>query len=130
VLNSGVDFPKLQERFKKLNEVWQIKDDQHRQARTFTYNLWPKLDLAGLKARLPEAQTALGDCKRVADTLTPLKLLKASVAHVAKLNEQEKTLNPTVNQDDVKTAETITEVREALGKLIQEINAFLDPQPK
>jgi hypothetical protein len=130
VLNSGVEFPKLQERFKKLNDVWQIKDDRHRQARTFAYNIWPKLDLAGLKARLPEAQTALGECKRVGDTLTPVKLLRSAVGHVAKLNEQEQALNPTVNQDDIKTAETIAEVREALGKLIQEINALLDPQAK
>ena len=52
------------------------------------------------------------------------------MAHVAKLNEQEQTLNPAANPDDAKTAETIAEVREGLGKLIQEINAFLDPQPK
>jgi hypothetical protein len=130
VLQSGIEFPKLQERVKKLRDTWEVKDAAHRQARAFLYEVWPKLELAGLKARLPEALAALAECKRVGDTLSPQKLLKAAVAHVAKLNKQEQELNPVANPDDAKTAETIAAVREALGKLIQEVNAFLDPQGK
>jgi hypothetical protein len=80
---------------------------------------------ARLKERLPEAHAALEECKRVGDTLSPLKLAKAAVAHLAKLNEQEKALNPTLNPDHARIAETILEVREGLGKLIQDVNAFV-----
>lgn len=119
------DDPKLKAHVQKLTKIWEVKSETHREVRRFIYEVWPKVEPARLKERLPEAHAALEECKRVGDTLSPLKLAKAAVAHLAKLNEQEKALNPTLNPDHARIAETILEVREGLGKLIQDVNAFV-----
>lgn len=122
----GGEFPELKVRVEKLSAAWELKDAKHRQARTFIYETWPKLELRGLKDRLAQGQVALEACKEAGDTLSPQKLLKATVAHVTKLNELEATLMPMVIADDIKTAELVAEVREGLSKLIQDVSMFLE----
>lgn len=126
----GGEFPELKVRVEKLNAAWELKDAKHRQARTFIYETWPKLDHRSLKDRLAQGHVALEACKDAGDTLSPQKLLKVAVGHVAKLNELEATLMPMVIADDIKTAELVAEVREGLGKLIQDVSMFLEQGAK
>lgn len=122
--------PEVEKRLQKLQEGWQVKGPRHEQARIFAYEAWPKLTLDGLKTRLPEARIALDEFRKAGDTLSPQRLLKAAVAHVARLNEQEARLQPATNPDHAKQAEAIAEMREGLGKLIQEVNAYLEQAAK
>ena len=111
---------------RRWKKDWQLKGPQHTQARAFVYEIWPKLNTAAeLKERMPEAFKAFKACQEANDTLTPLKLLKANVAHVAKLNAQLEGLQKVVNEDNKKAAETIDEVAKDLKKLTEEVTAYL-----
>jgi hypothetical protein len=57
---------------KQLKTAWEARD---RPAADFFYNVWPGLDLAGLKANLGKAREMFERCKTAGDFKTPQKLL-------------------------------------------------------
>jgi tetratricopeptide (TPR) repeat protein len=115
---------------KKLKERWQPKDDSHRRAREFIYGAWPKYDSASkMKEFMPQARQAFQICRAAGDKLSPVKLLKANIAHTAQLNKESEGLEPEKSEDDRAKFQTIADVADDLKKLTEEINAFLN-EPK
>jgi hypothetical protein len=126
VLAEGFESEALRKHVADLEKAWQTVDEKHRDARAFIYNVWPDLDNAGLKTRLPEATEALAVCKRANDLIGPQKLLKATVAHVIRMEQELSGLKPDINIDDEKPAQLIKEVAPGLSKLIRDAKEFLD----
>jgi tetratricopeptide (TPR) repeat protein len=128
-LAKGVELPeKVRTHLAKLQQDWAVKSPEHASARKFIYETWPKLESASqLKERIDEAARMFQVCQQAADRLTPRMLLKANLAHVTRLNNQLEGLKGQVNEDSKKTAETITEVAEKLGKLTEAVTAYLSP---
>jgi hypothetical protein len=112
---------------KKLKESWQVKDESHRQARNFIYAVWPKCNTSDkMKANMDQARKALQTCRAAGDKLSPLKLLKANIAHTAQLNKESEGLEPEKNEEDRTRFQTIADVADELKKLTEEVNAFLN----
>jgi tetratricopeptide (TPR) repeat protein len=112
---------------KKLKERWQAKDENHRRARNFIYGAWPNYRTsAEMKAHMDEARKAFQTCRDAGDKLSPVKLLKANIAHTDQLNKEKEGLEPEKNEDDRDKFQTIADVADDLGKLTEGINAFLN----
>ncbi len=130
VLHEGAEDKNLATRVKELKEAWQIKGDEHRDARAFIYDTWPQLTKAAdLNVNLAKARAAFETCRQVGDLLSPQKLLKASVAHAGNLAKELDELAGQNNEDARNTAQTIDEASAGLGKLITDVSAGL-PKPK
>ncbi len=115
----------LEKRLKELREK-EPKTPEHRNARTFIYNVWPNLDDAGLKEKLPEARGAYVACKTAGDMTSLRKLLQATVAHAVRMKQELDKLRPDVNVDDEKPAKLIKEVSGGLSKLARDVKETLD----
>jgi hypothetical protein len=124
VLASGLELPMLKEKVDKLKAGWKVQGPEHEQARKFIYDVWPDLDLIKTKDGVEEATKAFQTCKAVHDKLAPKKLLRAAFAHAAKLSKESGALQPDVNEEDGKTAQTIAKVAEELKKLITDVSAY------
>src|SRR5437773_7070271 len=112
---------------KKLKERWQTKDENHRRARNFIYGAWPNYRTsAEMKAHMDEARKAFQTCRDAGDKLSPVKLLKANIAHTAQLNKEKEGLEPEKNEDDRAKFQIIADVADDLGKLTDGISAFLN----
>src|SRR5262249_48609701 len=61
--------PNVGEHLKQLKQGWELKGDKHAAARTFVYETWPTLDVAGLKKNLETARQHLATLKAVGDRL-------------------------------------------------------------
>ena len=108
-----------------LSEAWKEKGDKHAAARKFIYETWTTLEPLKVKDNLDAARKAFEECKKVDDKLGPQRLRKVAVAHSSRLREKLKLLD-NAKEDDRDTAKQIFEVSEALTKLIQDVNAFVD----
>ncbi len=112
---------------KKLKESWQVKDESHRQARDFIYGAWPKYVTASqMKDHMPQARQAFQVCRAAGDRLSPVRLLKANIAHTAQLNKESEGLEPEKNEEDRTKFQTIADVADELKKLTEEVNTFLN----
>ena len=118
--------PKVQSRVDKLKKDWALKSPDHAQAREFVYQAWPKLDVGGLKAGLPEAKKAFELCRKSGDALTPRKLLRANVVHAANLKNRLGVLKRLDTEDNRAEAKTIGQVAEDLRRLHAEVAAFVE----
>jgi hypothetical protein len=128
VLKEGLDNAALRKYVEELKAQWQVKDDKHGEARAFIYNVWPTLDNAGLKERLPEAQQAFAECRRVKDLISPRKLFKVTEAHAVRLKNELDRLHPELEIDDEKPAQLIREVTPGLTKLASDIAVYFQKQ--
>jgi hypothetical protein len=128
VIKEGGGTKELQEHLEELKKQWEPKDDKHRDAKGFIYNVWPKLDAAGLKKWLAEAHKAFAECQRVKDVLSVRKLFKATEEHAVRLKTQLENLQPKVNIDDEPQWRLISEVSEGLTKLAGEIVVYLQKE--
>jgi hypothetical protein len=128
ILQKGGDqAARISEHLKKLKASWAIKDERHRLARDFIYRDWSKYATAQeMKKHLPDARKAFQICKNAEDKLSPLKLLKANIAHTVQLNKESEGLEPEKNEDDRVKFQTIADVADELKKLTEEINSFLN----
>ena len=105
-----------------LRKEWEPKSQAHREARAFIYDVWPKMDDAGLLEKLPEARKAYEICKKYNDKAGLYRLFKATEAHAVRMNQELKGLRPDINLDDEKQAKIIKEVSEGLTKLAGDVN--------
>jgi hypothetical protein len=131
----GLDNPKLIEHIDNLAKTWEIKGDDHRKARSFIYNTWPKLDysgskadLDGFKAHVERAKKALETCRKADDHLTALRLSKATDQLHGKLQQRRTNLLPTVKQN-VEDAEAVTNldsIIKEIDSLLSDINAYFE----
>src|SRR5262249_11764553 len=122
----GLKKDEVQKRRDKLKEAWTPRDDEHRKAQSFIYDVWPKLDALKLKSHIEQARAAVETCRKNNDTLAPQKMLRVGVAHGAKLKETLAALRVDLNEDDRKTAETIDDVVKDLTKLMGDVTKFLE----
>jgi hypothetical protein len=124
---------KLEQRLAKLKEAWKPQSDEHRKAREFIYDTWPKLEEspAVMKERVMAAQKALAVCRKVKDPLGPRKLLKVALSHHVQLSKQLEDLRPTLDtvEADRKMAAALDEVLTPLATVIQEATAAVEQTP-
>jgi hypothetical protein len=125
VLAAGLKDPDLRKHVEELKAMWQTKDEKHKEARLFIYNVWPTLDNEGVKEHLAEAVQAFAECRRVKDLISPRKLFKATEAHAVRMNKELEKLKPAINIDDEKPAKLIESVAPGLKKLASDIVVFL-----
>ena len=100
-----------------MTAAWKIKNDAHKNARAFVYQVWPTLDLAGLREKMDEAADALKTCKVAGDRLTALKLLRVNAAHTANLKRQLDVLKRRDSEDNRNQAKTLLEISGRLLRL-------------
>jgi hypothetical protein len=117
---------KLAKHVDRLKKQWAPKNEEHKDARDFIYNEWPRLDNAGLKANLPRAEKMFKVCREAHDVFGPRKLLKGTEAHAVRLARELAALHPDVNIDDQKPAELIKEIIPGLKKLADSLRAYLE----
>jgi hypothetical protein len=125
VIKAGFDTPDVRKRVEDLRKLWEPHDQKHADARGFIYRIWPTLDAAGLKAKLPDVKEAFEQCKRVRDTISARKLLNITEMHASKLEAELKKLQPRINIDDEKPFKLIEEVSKGLVELATSVNDFL-----
>jgi hypothetical protein len=132
IVKEARNVPKFQayrDRLEQLKKAWTPKNEEHRQARAFLYDTWPKLETAAqVKARLGEANQAFQVCKGAGDRLTPLMLLKANTVHATRLAKRLEGILSSTNVDDQNEGKIIVEVQEGLEKLTNEAADFLRPK--
>lgn len=88
ILKERPDQAKIREHLERLESGWQLRSEEHKEARKFIYQVWPTLDVAGLKENLARARESLALCAKVDDRLTPRKLQRANAVHAAQLQRQ------------------------------------------
>ena len=128
IRKEGYKNSELDDRIKKLHKMWDTNDEKYRDARTFIYEVFPKLDTAGLQARLPDAVKAFEECKRVHDVIAAQKLYAAIGLHLPRLTKEAEALNPAINVDDDVPAKRLKEVIAGLDKLLSELKLYIEKQ--
>jgi tetratricopeptide (TPR) repeat protein len=119
----------LQKALDQLKKDWQTKDDEHKQARTFVYESWVKLETPlEVRDQMPNAKKALAKLIAVNDRISLTKMLLASAnvqeKYVAQLKmsvdeatdqeEKEKIINGYL-ATNMALEEVITALGKALG---------------
>jgi hypothetical protein len=122
VLAEGGEDGRIRQHLESLRRSWALKDrDAHAKARSFVYEVWPKLTSASqMKERLADARQSLQTCRQLGDYLTPKMFLRANTAHTADLEKEAESLRPQENEDDRKKVDTILALIEDLRKLDKE----------
>jgi hypothetical protein len=131
ILAQGGDDPSVEPVRKLLEPIkkaWEIKSPEHRQARAFIYEVWPKeATAAEMKNNMPKARAAFETCRNAGDVLTPQKLARVNNAHGLKLRKELDSLtNRDRNDDDRRAAETIAAVTKDLEDMNKEIKNYLE----
>jgi hypothetical protein len=119
----------LESHLADLRKEWATKNDEHRKARAFLFEVWPTLDDEGLKAKLDEAKAALETCKKAGDATTLTKFLRAADGQVARMNQELGTLRPDINIADEMQAKVIKEALDAVAPLVGDVSAYLKINP-
>ncbi len=115
----------LETHLEALRKEWEPKSQAHREARAFIYEVWPKMDDAGLLEKLPEARKAYEVCKENSDKAGLIQLFKATDAHAVRMKQELKTLRPDINTGDDKQAQIIKDVSKGLADLARDVNAAI-----
>ena len=123
VLAASPDQAKVKEHVDKLKAAWAPRSAKHAEARLFLVQTWPKLDVAELKKHLDQAKAALAVCKEAQDRLTPLRMIRANVTHVARLTKHLETLRGQESEDNRNQAKDLLHVVEGLRLLHAEASA-------
>ena len=126
VLQASPDQAKIRAHLDKLKQAWAPKSKEHAAAQDFICKTWLALDVAELPKNLEDAKAALAQCKAADDRLTPQKLLRVNVIHMANLKQQLETLKRKDSEDNRNRAKTLVQISEALLRLHSETAAFLD----
>jgi tetratricopeptide (TPR) repeat protein len=121
---------KLQQRLDRLKKAWEPQGDEHRKARRFIFETWPKLELKELtKERIKEAEAALEVCRKVKDPFGPRKLLAVANQYLTQISKRLAELSADTNQEDIKPTEELSAVGKALETLIAEATAAVKENP-
>ncbi len=121
---------KLEARLTKLKSAWEEKGDAHHKARAFIYKTWPKLEAPELtKEQVKQAQEALAVCRDAKDPFGPRRLLAVALQHSKKLSKQLADLSPDTSAQDLEPAQELTDVLDALAKLIVEAQKAVAQNP-
>ena len=130
IVENNRDNKQVLRHFEDLQKAWAIKSAEHAKAREFLVQVWPTLDVAALKANLPQAEKAFALCRQNQDRLTPRKLLLATPVHAANLKKRLDVLKRQGTPDSRAEAKTIAAVAEAIRNLHAEASAFVKSDSK
>jgi hypothetical protein len=126
IQKEGFQDAELDKHLKEVRQLWKPPADaEHKEARNFIYRVWPALDTAGLEENLPTARKAFERCQKAGDVISVRKLLKGIEGHADRLTKEFSELRPEINIDDEQPAKRIKKVSEALGKLLKEVQTYL-----
>jgi len=118
--------PKVREELNKLKQAWEVKNEQHEQARKFIYKNWSQLTkVTELKDKLSKAHEAFETCRAAGDLLSPRMLLKANLAHATRLAREAETYKPQDNEDERQLVKKIYDLVKDLEQLSKEIESYL-----
>jgi hypothetical protein len=117
VLEARGDQENVKAHLAKLKAAWAVKDPRHAKAREFLVQTWPRLETAALADHLEQAEEALATCREAGDGLTPLRLMQANTAHVARLKEKREALRRQNTEDTPNQLKLIGQLAEGLKRL-------------
>lgn len=118
VLDEGFKNQSVVDRRDQLAQMWKIKSEGHKQARTFVYNIWPNLDPLAIQGQLPTIEKHLKELEIAKDAITAKKFNEVAEKHVAKLLEASKALRVDIRLEDEEKAKRIDAISKAMEKLI------------
>ena len=134
MLKTDAPNEKLKEELAKhlvdLHKEWDPKSDAHREARAFIYDVWPKMDDAGLLEKIPDAKKAYEVCKGVKDRAGLFRLFKATEAHAVRMGLELKDLRPDTRPDDEIRAKNIQDLSKRLADLARDVKAAFEAAGK
>lgn len=125
VMQASPGEKKVRAHLDQLKADWMIRDEKHRDARSFIYQTWPALDVVGVGKNMELAREALAICRAAGDRRTPLKLMRTNAVHTANLKKQLDTLKRRDTEDNRNQARTLAQTGEALLRLHQEAAAWV-----
>jgi hypothetical protein len=128
VQKEGFNDAELSKHLAELHKKWDLRNDEHKEARNFIYRVWPTLDLSRLEDNIPKAQKAFQTCKNVHDLYSIQKLLKGTEGHADRLNKRLAELAPQIVAPDAKEEQELKPVSEKIAKLGEEIQEYLKTQ--
>jgi tetratricopeptide (TPR) repeat protein len=112
-----------------LERAWQVKNDQHRQARVFVYETWPNMrTVEDVERNLPKAREALAVCKQVGDRLTPLKLMSTFPTTAEIVGKAVDEIAKSETDTDKLNLPRLQKLSEELGAFIKEVHAYVRPE--
>jgi tetratricopeptide (TPR) repeat protein len=79
------ELKKVRARADALRAGWALHGDDHKQARRFIVETWPRLAVDEIPTHLVLAEQALEMCRKVGDKLTPRRFVAASIEHLKKI---------------------------------------------
>jgi tetratricopeptide (TPR) repeat protein len=118
---------RIEMQYAELQKAWALKDAAHAEARTFIYDVWPKLGTpVDVRGKLPDARRAFEKCKSVGDRLSINKMQLASVEVAARFGDElKKLIDSAKEEEDRKALEEFQKVNEDLQKLLREVQDYL-----
>ena len=127
VLQASPDQAKIRAHLEKLKLAWAPTSKEHAAAQNIINKTWPTIEVGELPEKLEQANEAYWPNARAADDrLTPQKLLRVNIVHMANLKNQLETLKRKDSEDNRNRAKTLVQISEALLRLHSETAAFLD----
>ena len=79
---------------------WEPKSEAHKEARAFIYDVWPKLDDAGLLERSRMQRRHTRSARGSATKAGLSRLFKATEAHAVRMKQELKDLRPDIETDE------------------------------
>jgi hypothetical protein len=116
---------KVREDRDRLAKAWQLRGPEHKEARDFVYEVWPKLDLKGVQDNLEKARRFMQVCKKAGDKYTPLKLLRSSPAHATELKRRLEQVLRLDSEDARAERKRLENLGRSFEALIQEVVAYV-----
>ncbi len=110
---------------KRLEAGWKIKNDRHKDARTFIYEVWPNLKLEDMPKRMQEANRALQLCQANEDVLTIRKFQRVNEKHASTLDAVLNSISEAPTPEDREKAQLVGQIAEGLAELETRIQEYL-----
>jgi hypothetical protein len=125
ILEQSPKETKVREDRDRLAKAWQLRGPEHKEARDFVYEVWPKLDLKGVQDNLDKARRFMQVCKKAGDKYTPLKLLRVSPAHATELKRRLEQVLRLDSEDARAERKRLENLGRSFEALIQEVVAYV-----
>ena len=116
----------FQQRLDDIEAAWQIKDNDHRTARTFVLEVWPKAQITRLDELQAVAEQAFGKLEEVDDYLTASQLFKATHEHICELSDLVALLSQRGTEADRRQCEQYIELTDRMARFHREVGAYLN----
>jgi hypothetical protein len=126
VIAEGAEDAKVKEHLDDLKKIWEEKSEEHKKARKFIYETWPKLEnAAATKEQLQAARQAFETCRDAGDYLTTQKFRMENLKLANRLKKETESLKPAEKEEDAKTAKIIEQLTKDLAALDEEARQYL-----